>query len=206
MTTFGTMKDRISRETQRDGLTANIADAISSAIDSYQNERFDFNFGSASVQLTASAAVMAWPAGFREIERMELSASGSTDPFVVILKDFNRVRDSVINAKTNTQRPTRFASYQRKFYFDAIADNNYNATIFFMKDLTEVSASADSSATNAWMVDGEAMIRNKAMEILYRDRIKNIKQALVHELEAEKARRKLKPALPTTDKVTPTQF
>lgn len=43
MTTLATMKDRIAEEFRRDDLTADIANAITTAIDAYKYEKFSFN-------------------------------------------------------------------------------------------------------------------------------------------------------------------
>jgi len=208
MTDFSTMQDRIGREIQRDGITADIAAAISDAIDHYRAERFGFNYGTASVQLTASSGTMAFPANLVEIERLELSASsGSPSPYRVNgPDDWEAVQSDFLDANNNVQTPTRFAVRHGEIQFDAPADDNYNAQVWFLKDLAEVSLSASDAATNAWMTVGERMVRAKAKEFLYEDRLNNPRRAGRAALRAESERRKLKQEIPTTDQVVPTRF
>lgn len=208
MTDFSTMTTRVEREVQRGGMTADIHVAIVSAIDHYQHERFAFNFGTAVSTLTASSRDAPLPTGFLESERLEMSASGSDATSYQIKgpKTFDEVRDAQQAADTSTGRPTRFAIYQERIEFDVLADNAYEVRHFYLKDLPEISASASAAATNSWMTSAERMIRAKAKQFLYEDRIGNLAKAAVFEVRSEQARRKLKHGVPTQSRVVPTRF
>ncbi len=205
MTTLKTMTDRITREVQRDGLTADIRDAIRSAIQWHRNDRFDFNVTSATAQLATGDVTLALPTGLMDMERLELSATGMSATEVK-QRPWQEVQNAANAAGSAQARPSIFAIYNELIWFDSPVDKVYEATSYFLQDLPEISASATGGEANAWMTDGELVIRNRAKQFLYEDRLGNFRKSLQSEKAANKSFHKLKREMPTTDHVTPTRF
>ena len=56
----------------------------------------------------------------------------------------------------------KFAIQDQQLRLWPIPDDSYRLTMAYLRDLTEISASATAGATNAWMTDGEELIRMRA--------------------------------------------
>lgn len=206
MTTLGTMITRIEREISRDGLTADIRDSILSSIKFHESKRFDFNEEDATAQAGTGSISLSFPTDFIEVDRLEVSSS-ATDMFELIKEDFGIVRDSVQDSDGNSE-PSRYSHFQTRFYFNAKLDRVYEFRAWGLKKLTEISASSTTTDTNAWMTDGEALIRAETKKRLFRGVLRNEEQAKIEDVEAvrEAAELRRKTVKRNTSRVQKTQF
>lgn len=197
--TFGTMVTRIKREIRREGITADIKDAIVDAILFYEDERFYFNESSAVAVMSAGDPYLSSvPGNILEIDSVWMDLSGSSRVHLsgpVLHAEIEAVDDG-----QTTGQPDEWAQYKNTVRFYPIADTARTAHFKGKVALTEITASASSGATNAWMTDAEQMIRAKAKSNIYAHRIKNVESAAVMEAAAGASRKRL--AAKTVDKVS----
>lgn len=175
MSDFLTMQERIRREIRRDGLTAEIKASIATAIEDHENERFWFNEAEASAQTTTGQANYAFTTDFLEIDFLELSSSSSETLFPV-RTDYLSVKRINQDSETPSE-PDVWSVFQDNIWFAPPPDFVYEMRAFGHTKLTEVTASASGAATNAWMTDGERLIRLEAKADLFENRLRNSVQA-----------------------------
>ena len=206
MTDLGTMIGRIDREMRRDAITADITAAIETAIHHYEADRFLFNEAELSANLTTGNNTLALPTGTIEVDSLQMTVSSSRQPPMrrITQKEMDERDDGSV-----TGQPSRYAVYRNQLRFDAFANAVYPMKISVMHELTGVSSSATSGATNGWMTDGEEMIRLKAKSIIFFDRLRNAEQGGIMEARAQQARMRLKQKstkLIATDTIAKRQF
>jgi len=165
------MITRIKREIKRDGLTADTRDAIRTSIAYYSERRLDFNDEDTSTSVDSSVSTLVYPANFLEIDRLELSSTG-TDRFELDEISFDEVRERTLN-NTGKGVPSGYAVFDNVIYFDLTTDRPFAVRTWGLKQLPEISASSTTTDTNAWMTTGEELIRSHAKMILFRDVLRN---------------------------------
>lgn len=192
------MIKRISREARKDGSTADIKASIDAAIDHYSPERFWFNEEETTTSIGTGAVSFAYPATFTNIDSLEISST-STDRIELLSRSIKEVRR---NNRTPTTLgvPEKYATYRENIFITPSPERVYEVNILGQVELTGVSASASDNATNAWMVEGERMIREKAKSFMWASIWRNQSQAAIAEARAERAKRKLKGE--TDDKIS----
>lgn len=164
MTTFGTMRDRIADELDRADMTTQIEREIKSAIQHYDKQRFWFNevrnVSFATVDGTeyyGSSADSDIPnLLFIDTLRVAITATDKYDLERVPFQELNSISDSIT---ADEGQPTKYAYYAKQIRLYPIPDASYSiygAGVMYLGDL---SVSAD---TNAWMTDGEELIRARA--------------------------------------------
>lgn len=190
MTDFGSMQARIRRELRRDGLTADIRHAIASAIEYYESERFWFNEGEATAQTTSGMVSLSFTTDFIEVDRLEVSGS-ATLTYDLVQRPWQDLRDEQQDDPAIAD-PDIFALFENRIWLEPPARGGLELRAYGLKKLTEVSASATSTATNEWMKAGEALIRQKAKEDLFANIIRNEQQALTMNTLKDREYRRLK--------------
>ena len=187
--TFGTMVARINREIRRDGLTADVKDAIVDAIHYYEGERFSFNETSAVVVTTASSPYLSsLPSGLIQLDEVEIDQGGSRHH----LDPWPYERLTAADNGNSTGPPYQYALYQGNMRLYPVPDQAYSIHLSYQVELSEVSASASAGATNAWMTDAEALIRSRAKALVFAHRLRNTKEAAVMENVANGELQKIK--------------
>lgn len=203
---FGTMVSRIAREIRRDNLTADIKDSIVDAIRYYENERFSFLEASSVVTTTASDPYLsALPAGLISLDKAELDNGGSRYPLAPASYDW--ITD-IDNGNSNGP-PYDYALYKGNMRLYPVPDQAYSIHLSYQVQLTEVSASATATATNAWMTDAEPMIRSRAKGLVFANRLRNRAEAQAMDYMAEQEHDRLKSkdaGLVSTGRITKTAF
>jgi len=195
--TFGTMVSRISREIRRDGLTADIKDSIVDAIAYYESERFSFNETSSVVTTTTNDPYLSsLPAGLISLDKVELDQGGSRFP--VQQRSYQWMTD--IDSGNSFGPPYQYALYQGNMRLYPVPDQAYSVHLSYQVELSEVSASATSTVTNAWMTEAEPMIRSRAKGLIFAHRLRNHVEARAMEILADQEHDRLK--LKTLGKVT----
>ena len=197
MTDYVTMQTRIASELSDDGAltVAQIKAAIQSAIKHYERKPFFFNQKKESTFSTVASQeyyAAAANADIPYIEKMDGFTIGSSKKPVTKV-DFS----AIDNAQTGsiTGEPTSYAYYDQKIRLYPIPSAVYTATMAYIYRLTALSADGD---TNAWMTEGEELIRQAAKRdictnVLIDDagiaRYGNREVEVFDELKAETARR-----------------
>ena len=191
MSDFGTMQENISRYLRRDGLTADIKDAIIRAIHFFEGDRFHFNEGEASATTSTGVANYTLPLDYREADTFKVSDSAGNS-YALIAKTYQFINEIDSNANSGWGYPCYYATYRDQLRLYPIPDKAYTLTLSYQKDLTEVSASSSTAATNAWFTDGANLIMSKAMAYTMRYRLRNFPAALEFDKEALVERSRLK--------------
>jgi hypothetical protein len=142
--TYGDMINRISRELRRDGLTADIKDAVETAVDFYKDERFWFNEGEATAQMTVGVDVYALPDDYLELDELHLEDSSG---------DKYRMRpatyEEMIHIYTESNGwPTHYTVYRDQLYVRPPTNQALVLRMGYLKDI-ELSASSTTTTSNA---------------------------------------------------------
>lgn len=170
MSTYGAMQTRIADELVNDGdiTTAQIKNAIQTAIADYAGEQFWFNetvgtFSTvASQELYTSVALSDIPTIIK-ILSLRIANTGSYATYI------NGVtNDTIEDMQDGTLfgQPRFYSRFANKIRLYPIPDAVYSMKISYISTLTALSADAD---TNAWMTDGEEVIRQAAKKRLATD-------------------------------------
>lgn len=203
---FGTMVARIAREIRRDNLTADIKDSIVDSIHYYENERFSFLETSSVAITTASEPYLSGlPAGLISLDKAELDNGGSRYPLDP--RPYDWITD--IDTGNSNGPPYDYALYKGNMRLYPVPDQAYSIHLSYQVQLTEVSASATSTATNSWMTDAEAMIRCRAKGLIFAHRLRNRAEAQAMDYLAEQEHDKLKSkdaGMVATGRITKTAF
>lgn len=212
MTTFGVMIDRIDDELDKGGtLNSQITKAIKSAISHYEKKRFWFN----EARLTGivlidgqefyTSADNANIPNLIYIDTFKVART-STDKWMLDRRPYQDLEAMSDGGAADEGQPAWYALYAKQIRIGPIPDASYSAVISGVYALTELSATAD---TNAWMTDGEALIRSRAKWELYTHVIKD-KESANDMAEAESkalaAMIDTNNARSSTGRVVPTQF
>lgn len=174
---YGTMQTRIANEVRRSDLTSEIAQEIQDAIKFYEAERFWFNEDRSSTFTTSqgqefyTSADLAVIPNVIHIDQAVITISGNRYP--LNRRDWDYFEHIAMNPATNGQ-PQDYVYYDQSIRLYPIPDNAYTVRISGVFQLGTLSASAD---TNAWMVEGEQLIRNAAKMRLHMERTHNQQQA-----------------------------
>lgn len=158
---YGTMIRRIRTDLNRGSShDSRIKEAICDAIKRYRAVRLGFNQKKARTVLTSDNELIVLPDHWMEVDHLRLEVDSERDPLREVTYDWieDKQRGTPFNSK-----PTHFAIHNRELRFYPIPDRSYTLVMSFHCDLPEISVSAADEATNAWMTEGEELIRKRAM-------------------------------------------
>ena len=172
MSDFGTMTTRILDELNRTDLTSQAQSAIQTSIKFYENRRFWFTEGRATASTTSGTQYYALPTDFLDIDSITITVNSNT--YKLTLRLYDRLEDWFVASSTYTGQPTDFAIYQEQIRLYPVPNGTYTLTISYHKKLTALSGDTD---TNAWMVQGEELIRNHAEGLLYLGKLRDFDAA-----------------------------
>lgn len=177
MSDLGTMKTRIAREIVRDDLSTEIGEAIATAIETWAGQRFWFNeklfalttvadqeYYAMSALTLADGAALSTGEGLIEIDSFTLTYSNQ--PYPLLDRSQAYLDDQQSPSATFTGQPWAYGIYEDRIRLHPIPDAAYDCVI---SGLASLSALTSDDATNAWMTYGEALIRQQAKLIIYRD-------------------------------------
>lgn len=182
--TYADMQSRIAREIIRSSLTTEIKEAIQSAIQDYEGERFHFNERTYLCPTTSGKQSYAVPADLTQEDGTALG-TGETlleiDSMICYLNNWplplRPVSSGWINAYQSTNfigQPAYYAFFNNTIRLSPIPNGAYSLKMTGLARLTTLSGDTD---TNGWMVDGEKLIREHAKLLLYRDILRNQEMA-----------------------------
>jgi len=186
VTTFGTLRDRIADELDRTDLTSQIEREIKSAIAFYERKRFWFNekrvdFPTVTSQEWYTATDDSDIPNLLTLDIAKI-AIGSANKYPLDLKPYDELEAISDGAAADAGQPTSLAYFQKQIRLYPIPDASYSVVLSGIFALDSLSASAD---TNAWMTDGEALIRQRVKANIYSNVIRD------PELAAEAERREI---------------
>jgi len=148
---------------------ARIKRAIESAIKFYKARRFGFNVKRAYAVLTSGNEYLSLPTDWIEADFLQLQRDNDRYPMQEVTYDW--IEDQYGPTDERGQ-PYAYAIQHRTLRLYPIPDRTYTLMLSFQYELKEVSQSASNGVTNAWMTEGEELIRKHAMAdclILYVD-------------------------------------
>lgn len=167
MSTYLTMRTRIQNELVRTDIDARINEAIVTAIQHWERERFFFNEARTTLVTVADQENYSTsdgvPTGLVGIDTLKITVNGNLYPLTL------RSYAEIENKKTNlsfTGWPYEYAYYQEDLWPYPIPNASLTLVMSYIARLPEISLSATNAATNAWMVDAEALIRSRAKAII----------------------------------------
>ena len=167
---FGTMTNRIANEIRRTDLTTEIATEVQDAIKFYEAERFWFSesrtntFNTVASQEFYSSADLAVMPIVVHIDEAVITISGNRYP--LNRRDWDYMEHIAMNPVTLGQ-PQDYCYYAEQIRLYPIPQDAYPIRLSGIFQLGTLSTSAD---TNAWMVEGQQLIRNMAKMKLHMER------------------------------------
>lgn len=188
MSTFGVMQTRIADELARSDLSASIRDAIRSAIAFHERRRFYFNEASGTFTTVASqaeytSADASWIPNVAEIDDVRITISN--DSFQINKRSLQEI-NFLASSSTLTGDPTDYCYSRQRFVLYPTPQDAKTIRVNYVARFTTLSDTAD---TNAWMTDGEELIRLRAKMLLFRDVIRDpAEMATLAPFEAEALR------------------
>lgn len=180
MSTYGVMNTRIASDLRRSNLTDDISRAIQTAIQIYSSKRFWFNDANSLTFTTSSSQEAYAPSGISDyfiIDRvLAQNSNGGLWPIRPLdFQSFQQKRD----AAGNYGDPLFGSLFGQQLWLTPVPNvSTINIQIWGTRRFTTLSASGD---TNAWMTEGEVLIRTRAELDLYRYVIKDFEKAEVFE-------------------------
>jgi hypothetical protein len=168
MTTYATMRTRILDEYVNESLTASqVNAAIQTAIKHYERKPFFFNertntFSTVAAQEYYSSSDLSDIPNIVHI----VSATVTSDSLKCKLLpvDFSIMDDEQDGSVTG--EPEQIAVFKQQIRLYPIPDTAYTVTLAYIYRFTALSGDSD---TNAWMVEGEELIRQRAKRTLALD-------------------------------------
>ena len=205
------MSARIADELDRTDLTTQIQREIKSAVAHYENRRFFFN----EARLTGLALI--------DGQEFYTSSDNSNIPNLIYIDSFKVARSATDKWELDRKpfeeldfysdsnsaaegQPTWYAYYAKQIRLYPIPNASYSAVIAGVYALADLSLTSD---TNAWMTDGEALIRSRAKRNILRNVIRD--QELANEMAGQEREEYLRLTEVTnsrksTGTIFPTQF
>lgn len=176
--TYGTMQTRIADDLNKTNLTTEIKRAICTAMNRYRNKRFKFNYASSTFTTSDSQSIYPLPSGFMGDELVEVLDGNFKDVLTKVNYAWIANHDNHRSYKSEPRVYAIIDGNNMRLY--PVPDNTANTTsgdfpllIHYHKDLNAsgasgaISISASDGVTNAWMTDGEELIRLEAMINIY---------------------------------------
>lgn len=204
MSTLGILKTRIADEIVRDDLSSQIGNAITTAISLWASTRFVFNEKRYALTTVASqeyypmssltntdGSAIATGETLLEIDSFTLTYG--TEPYT--LGDRTQQWLDREQSATFTGQPNSYGIFADQIRLSPIPAGAYACKISGLAELGTLTSDNDS---NAWMTNGEALIRAQAKILLYRDIIRDMegvataKDALAEALDPLTRRRAAK--------------
>lgn len=201
MSTLGDMKHRIAEELRRTTLSGQITNAIKSAIAGYENRRFFFNEYTDTIITTGGTDSVALPDDLLKIDAARLTYGSRP-------RRLRQVTQGEMSARRDpnvTGVPVEFAVRQQGMALYPVPDAAYSIEIEYVRKLPDLASDADS---NAWTVEGEALIRARAKYLVVADLVDTERMAIyaAEETRALSDLNRRSGNYLATGRITPTRF
>ena len=163
MSDLTTMKARIASELRRSNITSQIASAITTAIETYQQERWIFN-ESRSVTFPTVAAqefyTSADSASIPLLIKLDYAKVYIGDTAYALHPDDPSRMEELSDSATNTGQPSTYLYYDESLRLYPVPDGVY--TIRLAGVFVAAAPATDDEASNPWMTKAERLIRSRA--------------------------------------------
>ena len=157
------MKARIASELRRSNITSQIASAITTAIETYQQERWIFN-ESRSVTFPTVAAqefyTSADSASIPLLIKLDYAKVYIGDTAYALHPDDPSRMEELSDSATNTGQPSTYLYYDESLRLYPVPDGVY--TIRLAGVFVAAAPATDDEASNPWMTKAERLIRSRA--------------------------------------------
>lgn len=161
MSDFITMVTRIADDINRGSSHhPRIKKAIVDAIKFYRAHRFGFNQKRAIAVLGPGLEFIPLPTDWIEVDHLRLEEGDRRESLNEVTYDW--IEERYQGTPTRSE-PTDFAIENRELRLSPIPDKTYSLVMSFHYELRDISASSSDAASNAWMTEGEELIRKHAM-------------------------------------------
>lgn len=190
MSDYGTMQARIADEIARPDLTTQIKRSIQTAIKHHERKKLKFNqttdtFSTVVGQDYYGSSALSDIPNIVTIDAANISIGGVKEP----LSEADFAAIDALNDGATTGDPEYYTYYKQQIRLGPVPNAVRTVTLAFVKRLGTLSLDAD---TNAWMVDGEELIRLTAKIDLFinviravdQDEIDRLKQREIEVLDA----------------------
>src|SRR5574339_368696 len=125
MSDFGTMQENVTRYVRRDGLTADIKDAIIRAIRFFEGDRFHFNEGEASAVTSTGVAMYTLPLDYREADTFKITYDSAGNSYTLRPVTYQYINEIDINQNSGWGQPNLYATYRDQLRLYPIPDAVY---------------------------------------------------------------------------------
>lgn len=168
MTTLATMKARIASELRRNNLTTQIADAINTAIEAYQHERFTFN-ETRDIEFDTVAAQEFYDASDDEalgrLKRIDYVVAEIGSSYYTLTAMSPEDIEKLNGTGDFTGQPLSYCYYQSKLRIYPVPADVY--TVRMGASVAIAAPATDDEADNPWMTTAEKLIRCRAKYELF---------------------------------------
>lgn len=156
MSDYGTMQSRIAGELARDDLETQIRSAIQDAIKAYQDRQWWFLEEEATNTTVAGTTFYGLPADFSNPKLLKIQYSNYWRDVQYRNWEYLENRDP---GTTHTGIPTDWGTFRQQLRLYPTPNGAYTMRMSYYEILDALSGNTD---TNAWMVEGENLIRARA--------------------------------------------
>lgn len=165
MSTFGQVVANIREDLDRGAnYDPRIKRAIADAIYFYRNRRVGFNIKRAYAAVGSGAEYVSLPTDWIEADFMQLVDGTRRETLDEVTYDWIEDR---LGPTDQRGEPYKYAIQNRTLRLYPIPERTYTLMFSFQYELKDVSVSASDEATNAWLTEGEQLIRTHAKAELY---------------------------------------
>jgi len=190
MTTLAIMKDRMARELRRSNITTFIAEAITTAIGAYQDERFFFNekrtptFNTGASQEFYDSTDLADLNNLLKIDYVKLIVGNTVYD---LLPDRPKEIEGASSNSTSTGQHVWYGQKMRLYPIPAEAGWVVRVAGLYVY----AAPASDGEASNFWMTTAERLIRSRAKYELATHVLRDTELAQIMTANTEEAFRQL---------------
>lgn len=170
MSTFGTVRNRILSDLNRtssNDLTSSVETEIQTAIAFYEKRRFWFLEARATTTTIVGQEYYALPEDFRDDDSLVITVNSET--YQLKRRTYELLEQWYLGSSL-TGDPTDYAIYDEQIRLYPVPNNQYTMTLSYYKKLNSLSGQDD---TNAWMVEGEGLIRSRVEWLLFARKLRD---------------------------------
>jgi len=169
VSTYSALQSRSADYLDRTDLSSQIQQQIKQAIRHYRGHRLAFNETRSTLTATTSQEYVSPPSDLIAIDRLYITRSSYNELLIPL-----PVNEIIEGRRTSNATPTAYCLYGDRIELDCPASTTFSMPIYYLKELTELSANSD---TNGWTTEGEDLIVFRAEKILYARVVKYSKRA-----------------------------
>lgn len=183
MATLAELKTEIAGDLHRDDQTANIARAITAAIQHHERTRWWFLEGRATTSTVNDQTFYDVPTDLLAFDTLLVTLSGSRDRLRQV--NYKTIDEEDTGVYTGT--PTQWAYYGDQIRLYPTPNDVYVLTLSYHKSLVTLA----DGESNAWTTDAKELIRHRAVWDIYQNKLKSPEAAMLAKQSEEDARMSL---------------